>query len=284
MRVRATPVLLALALVGAGCAGTPDPEPAIAQLTARPLEEELVREPEPSARIPSPSAPATPSPSPTVDPSPPPTGPTEADKARFAAGYAPAGSHGVQHVALDLDLDGIEELLFTFVRERRSHVEIAAWDGAGYRVVASATGGRAQRVERVRVGDVNADGRTEIVVHETDETGSSLSVLAVNDDRTLAGLRARGGCYDGSATYGVVGAELRDTNGDAVPEIVARCDDSPLPVSAWSEAVYRWEDGAYRVVESGPLDGGDDEDDDDDDDDHAGRGRGGGDRGRGNDD
>lgn len=281
MRAGTTAVLLALALVGAGCAGTPEPEPTVSQLTARPLEE-AAREPEPRVPTPSPSASPTPSPTPKGSPSPSPTGPSEADKARFASGYTPAGSHGVQHVALDLDLDGIEELLFTFVRERRSQVEIAAWDGSGYRVVASATGGRAQRVERLRVGDINADGRTEIVVHEADETGSSLTVLAVTDDRNLVGLRARGGCYDGSATYGVVGAELRDTDGDSVPEIVARCDDSPLPVSAWSEETYRWEDGAYRVVETGPL-GGDGGDDDDDDDDDEGRGRRGGDRGRGND-
>ena len=252
-RLRSVAAFLSVLAVAAGCGGTPEAAPTVTQLTAQPLQEP-VREPEPKVPTPSP----VPSPSPAVTPSSPaspppsPSGPSEAEKARYAAAYAPEGSQGVEHVALDLDADGIEELLFTYVREGRSRVDVAAWDGAEYRVVANATGGAAQRIERVRVGDVNADGRTEIVTFEADETGSSLTAFAAVGADSIVGLRGVGGCYDGSATYGVVGAELRDTDGDGIPEIVARCDDSPLPVSAWSEETYRWGEGAYRAVRDEP--------------------------------
>ena len=250
-RPRSLAALLAVLAIAAGCGGEPEAAPTVTQLTAQPLEEP-VREPEPTVPTSSPDPSPSPTPTPSPSASPSPSGPSEAEKARYAAAYAPEGSQGVEHVAIDLDADGIEELLFTYVRERRSRVDVAAWDGAEYRVVADATGGAAQRIERVRVGDVNADGRTEIVTFEADETGASLTAFAAVGADSIVGLRAVGGCYDGSATYGVVGAELRDTDGDGIPEIVARCDDSPLPVSAWSEETYRWEDGAYRVVREQP--------------------------------
>lgn len=265
---------LAVLVAASACGGDPTSEPTITALTARPIEEP-VREPEPLVRTPAPP----PSPSPTVAPPPPsptPTGPTEAQKARYAAAYAPDESHGLQHVAIDLDDDGVEELLFTYVAGGRSRVDVAAWDGGTYRVVAGGTGGTAQRIERVRVGDVNADGRIEIVTFEAHESGASLTVFAVPAVDRLVGLRAEGGCYDGSATYGVVGAELRDTDGDGVPEIVARCDDSPLPVSAWSEQTYRWDDGGYRVVADGPLPTDGDSGDGHDDEGGEGDGDGGG--------
>lgn len=285
-RRQTTAVLVgAVVLASAGCGGTPDVTPTTVQLTAEPLEQPAALPEAASARG-GPSPTPSPSSSPTAQveaaapPDAAPTAPTSTEKARFVAAHRPDGAQGLEHVAVDLDADGIDELLFTFVREDHSQVQVAAWSsGRGYRIVAAATGGLAQRIDHVRVGDVNADDVVEIVTMEAHEKGASLTVLAVPRVDRLVGLTGVGGCYDGSATYGVVGAELREVDGDGVPEIVARCDESPLPVNAWSEATYRWSDGAYRVEEKAPP--GQDRDGDGADDDGQGGGDDGGRPGRG---
>lgn len=243
--------LLTLVLVsGVAACGQGEPQPEVApilSLTAEPLS--------PS---PTPSPSPEPSPSPVDDalatsaseePSPEPTAPAASEAARFVSSYRPDDARALDHVALDLDADGIDEIVFTYVADGVSRVDIAWWSPAdGYAIGSRGEGGVATAVDAVRIADINADGRTEIVTFQSDDKGSSLSVWALTERRDLEGLRARGGCDDGAYTYGVVGAELRDVDGDAVDEIVATCDDSPLPVRAWSEDTYRWDGEAYAVV------------------------------------
>lgn len=262
--------LLALTLVsGLAACGQDEPQPQVAPIVS------LTAEPLPPSPRPSPTP--SPSPSPTAEaettteePSPEPTAPGASEAARFVSDYRPDDSRDLDHVALDLDADGIDEIVFTYVAGGMARVDIAWWSPEeGYAIGSRGEGGAGSAVDAVRIGDINADLRIEIVTFQSDDKGSSLSVWALTERRDLVGLRAQGGCDDGAYTYGVVGAELHDVDGDGVDEIVATCDDSPLPVRAWSEDTYRWDGEAYavvpEVVPSGPPDGPPGQDDDGDD-------------------
>jgi len=173
---------------------------------------------------------------------------TDTDRARFVAEYRPDGATDIDHVQVDLDADGVEEVVVFYVRpsEGVGHVDLAFWSGTDYEVVAGADGGVADRVQRVRVADLNADGRTEIALFVArGSSGASVTLWAVAGER-LVPLTARGGCHDGSATYGVIGATIEDRDRDGRDEIYATCDDSPVPVAAWSTDGYSWTDGAWR--------------------------------------
>lgn len=238
--------LAAVVLLAVACGGDerPTAEPTVQTLTASPIpgtSREPAPDPSPS---PSASASASATPTPTEDGTAP-SGPTAADRARFVAAYRPEGASRLDHVSVDLDRDGVAELLFSYVVEGRTQVDIAWWGEEGYAIRSRGEGGSATLIDSVRVGDVNADGRVEVITFQRDDTGSSLTIWTVTSSRDLIGLRAVGGCDDGAYTYGVVGADLTDTDGDGVAEIVATCDDSPLPVRAWSEDTYRWDGEDY---------------------------------------
>lgn len=173
--------------------------------------------------------------------------PGAADRARFVAGHRPPGARHLRHVSVDLD-GGHEELLVAYVGldDRASHVDVAAWRGGRYEIVARVAGGRAQRLRDLVVDDINRDGRVDVVILQ-DHVGGSLSAWTTAAGR-LVPLRARGGCADGGHTYGIVGARLLDSDGDGRLEIDATCDDSPLPMSAWSTDRYAWSQGAYRLA------------------------------------
>jgi hypothetical protein len=240
--------LVAAASVGCG-SGDPDvaaTTPEIVALTAAPLPSGATRVAAPSPTpSPAPTAPAAgeaaaaPASSPVA-----PEGPTASDRARFVADYEPDGASGLEHVAVDVDGDGQRELLFTYVVDGTARVDVAWWSGDAYAVAARGEGGAAAVIWHVRVADVNGDDVTEVVTFQRDDSSSSLSIWAVVG-RDLLGLRAVGGCDDGAFTYGVVGADLTDVDGDGTAEILATCDDSPLPVRAWSEETYRWDGSAY---------------------------------------
>lgn len=243
---------LALALAGGACSSA-SPEPSATgprdQLTGSPV-------PQPAADgdtspAPGPTSSTSPSPSPTPTESPSPTGPTDTDRARFVADYDPAGARDLEHVAVDLDGDDERELVFSYVRGEAnvSRVDVAWWQGSEYAVRWSGDGGRAERLDETRIGDVNQDGHVEVALFQVvGSAGESLSLWrsAGPGTQALEALVARGGCHDGSHTYGAAGAELRDTDGDGVAEIAATCDDSPLPPAAWSTDIYVWRDGAYH--------------------------------------
>lgn len=243
--VRGIPLAgLALAATLAGCASGTD----VVQIEAQPSSTAPTDAPSPT-----PTPTPTPSPTPTTEPSPTEEGPrppTSTDRARFVSEFEPADAGGLEHVATDLDGDGVEEIVFTYVRaDQVSHLEVAWWNGTAYEIGFAADGGAGSRIDRVRTSDVNADGHTEIVIFQSgDASNASLSIWRVTGPGQVTGLAAMGGCHDGSITYGVIGASLEDQDADGADEIYATCDDSPLPVSEWSTDRYQWEAGAYRHV------------------------------------
>lgn len=234
---------IGLVLVGllASCGGSSQ----VVEIEARPSEPTTAPAASPTPTpTPSPTPSAT-TPSPTEEASRP---PTATDRARFVAGFDPVDASDVEHVATDLDGDGDDELVFTYVRAGRvSHLEVAWWDGSAYAIEFTADGGPGSSVDGVRTSDINTDGRVEIVVFQSgDANQSSLSLWQVVGPGRVEGLAAVGGCHDGSITYGAAGAELDDRDADGADEIYATCDDSPLPVREWSTDRYQWEAGAYH--------------------------------------
>jgi hypothetical protein len=225
---------------------------------------DLTAEPVAGGTTPSPSVSPSPSGSPSTSPSASPSAsvspspsdtetrpPTDTDRARFVATYSPAGAEDLDHVAADLDGDGQEELVFAYVRvdPAVSHIDVAWWDGREYAVVFGDDGGPASRVDRLRTADVNADGLVEIITNQSaTQSAASLTLWQVTAPRTVVDLPAVGGCNAGRSTYGVIGASLEDRDADGSDEVYATCDDSPLPVSAWSTDRYVWRDGAYRYT------------------------------------
>ena len=240
----------ALAVLPAACGGG-EPGPGQASpsdLVASPLPPDGSPAPAPSV---TPSA-TTPSaaPSPSPEPSSTPHPPSDTEQARFVAGYQPDNATDLEHVAIDLNGDGVDELVFTYARTDANvaHVDIAFWDGTAYHVDVGADGGPADRIDKVQLTDVNADGVTEVVLFEsTSSGGGSLTMWQLRDHR-LVPLRGQGGCDDGTNTYGVIGAKLEDRNGDGSAEIYATCDESPLPVAAWGTDRYVWQNGAYTYA------------------------------------
>lgn len=178
--------------------------------------------------------PASPSPSPTRTS---PTGrsPTAADAAGFARSFLPIGAQSSETLTVDLDDDGVDEVVVASVVERTSRLDVARWDGRSYRVVFTGSGGAAERIAGLHAADVTGGGTREVWISErTGELGASVSMWGIGQDG-MTPLRAAGGCADGRHTYGVVGAEV------APGEIRATCDAEPLPPDRWPVDVYRWD-------------------------------------------
>lgn len=242
-------LVTAVALTACGDDGDPAVEEGLETLEATPLEEESetvepTDNPTPFRPTETPSPTASPTPSESLREA------TDTDRAKFVADYRPQNASDLEHVAVDVNGDGSDELVFAYVSNNSSRVDLAYWTGTSYEITYRAEGGPAARIDRLRVADVNADGRKEVATFQSNGGGSSLTLWQVVGEQAMTGLRAQGGCNDGLNTYGVVGAELEDRDGDGAAEVYATCDDSPLPVAAWSTHGYVWENGAYRYDES----------------------------------
>lgn len=241
---RPTAVLCLLVVMLTACGGEQE-DVALVELTASPYDDAATE----TTPTPTPTPSPTPEASPEPSPSPTPRAATDTDRGLFTRSYRPAGSSDLESAAADLDGDGEKELVFAYVvaDQQRSKVDVAWWDGFQYSVGASDLGGPASRVDRLRISDVNADGLIEIVTFQSTSDRASLSIWQIPPERReLVPLVARGGCDDGSHTYGAVGARFTDRDGDGSEEIEATCNEAPLPVSAWRTDRYRWQDGAYR--------------------------------------
>lgn len=243
--------IAALAVLATACGSGGDPTPTETPrdgLTAVPVNPGTPG-PSPSASLPAPAPTGSASPSPEASPTP--RDPSDTDRARFIQGYRPEGSAGIEHVAIDLDGDAIEEVVFVYVVTSASvsRVDVAWWSGTEYEVRWTGDGGPADRLDDLAVRDVNNDGRTEIAVSQSvGASGGSLSLWRARvGEQRFDPLIAKGGCHAGSNTYGIVGADLEDRDADGAAEVYATCDDSPLPVAAWTTDVYVWSDDAYRI-------------------------------------
>lgn len=236
---------LASVILWGGCAPANDEaEPEVIAVTATPVSEEVEEEPTPEP---------TPEPSPDEDdaeetPTPEERDPTDSDRARFIAGYDPGGVSGSRQIAADIDGDGTLEIVFAFVvdAEQRSRVDVAAWSGAEYRIVTRELGGSAERLEELRISDINGDDRVEIVVIQSVGGSRSATLWASLPGGELDPLRGVGDCFDGSHTYGDTDVTVADRTGDGRAEVRAVCEDPDRPQPLWPEVVYEWDDSAYR--------------------------------------
>lgn len=197
----------------------------------------------PASPTPTPTPTPTPSPTPTPTPTPGPSEPTDTDQARFVAGYRPEGARDLEHVSVDLGDDGVAELVFVDARRstERARLAVAHWTGRRYEIVFQDDGGRATRIDGIRVDDVNADGRTEIATFQGTADTRSLSLWQARSGRDVRRLHARRGCADGSHTYGEGGASFESRDPAPGDEIVVDCGSG----SDDDRQVYVWEDGAY---------------------------------------
>jgi len=111
--------------------------------------------------------------------------------------------------------------------------------GEGYEVVYNDEAANADRLDSLVARDLNGELGAEIVlVHSLGEFGNSLTVWGARGD-SYRPQPARGGCWDGSNTYGITGAVIEDGS------ITATCDGSLLPRAAWPSDVYVWVDGRW---------------------------------------
>jgi hypothetical protein len=174
----------------------------------------------------------------TATPTPEPTGPrepTDADAAAFASGYRPSGATEVESLTIDITGDGRPEIVFAAVTGSSVRMDVAEWTGTEYAITFTGLGGAAERLDELRVRDFTADGIREIVtLQSVGGEGASLSVWGW-DGQGFVAQEADGGCWDGSNTFGIIGADIGDR------EIRATCDGSPLPTAAWPTDVYVWD-------------------------------------------
>lgn len=239
MRTRVAAVAAVMWLL-TGCG----PRPEVIQVQAVPSESS----PSPTPTESSTAAPTEPTEA-TETPSETDRLPTDTDRARFVSEFNPDDASGLQHVALDLDGDQVDELVFRYVGGGAAHVDVAWWTGITYEIGFRGTGGAATMIDQVRTADINGDGLIEIVSFQSGEgPTASLTMWQVVAPEQVAPLPAVGGCHDGSNTYGAAGAQLDDRDVDGAMEIYATCDDSPLPVGEWSTDRYLWDGAAYRFT------------------------------------
>ncbi|MDQ3432190.1 MAG: hypothetical protein M3467_08215, partial [Actinomycetota bacterium] len=80
-----------------------------------------------------------------------------------------------------------------------------------------------------------------VTLQSVGASGQSLSVWGIREGRYVR-QRAKGGCWTGSHTFGIVGATIE------LGRITASCDGSPLPRPAWPSDVYEWRGGRWRFA------------------------------------
>lgn len=201
--------------------------------------------------LPASPLPTTPAPPPVVSPTPPP--PTVAPaipppepaaiSATVEAGWAQAARFGIQPLCLrqeetdgDPDLEWVGLYLLPgdpprlqgFVLDGSTRYDLSAPETERVKSL-----GEFAACE-LEVRDINADGRTEIVIRGHTQKGSALLHIFVWDGRRYALLgqfEGRGGLY------------LENRDGDLADEIVVRW--TPEGALVW-EVVYTW-DGAHYV-------------------------------------
>lgn len=182
--------------------------------------------------------PAPPAPLGTTDPEPPAGSrePTDTEAAEFAASYSPLGAIAKRMVAADTNADGKREIVFAWVVGEIARMDVAAWDGYGYRIVGTGHGGPASEIVDLQIRDATRDKVREIII--TQQAGQARSVSIWGwDGNTYVPQTARGGCADGRNTFGVNGAEV------GVGTILATCDASPQPQThayTWDPRARAW--------------------------------------------
>lgn len=175
--------------------------------------------------------------------------PTDDDAAEFSSAYSPPGGSDVQTITADVSGDGRNEVLVASIAAELVRLDVAVWTGRAYEVVFTDQGGRADEIVEFAVLPLTDDTPGEIVtIQQAGDQGESLSLWAWTGE-SVARQAAQGGCWDGSHTYGIVGAEIID---EGETEIHATCDDSPLPQPAWTTDIYTWDGQAWQHARTEP--------------------------------
>lgn len=228
-------------------------EPVPTPATVTPISTPTTPEASPSPATPDQTESPSPSPSPsptgdaTAEPSP--TGaqdPEEVAEA-FTGEYVPEGGEQVISRVADVTGDGDLEVVFASIVGDSVRIDVARWNGRFYEISFVEYGAPAEQLESLEVSDYTGDGRRlEIVTQQSSgEQGESLSIWGWDGAR-FAAQAAEDGCWDGSNTFGVVGATI------AEGRIEATCDGSPLPTAAWPTDIYLW-DGRSWVYEASRI-------------------------------
>jgi hypothetical protein len=195
--------------------------------------EPVPTEPVPTEPAPTEPAPTEPAPSPSTGQ------PSDADATAFITQYETVYGEDSRSLASDLDADGSNELVLARITDGVAMLDVARWSGEGYEVVYNDEAANADRLDSLVARDLNGELGAEIVlVHSLGEFGNSLTVWGARGDNYRP-QPARGGCWDGSNTYGITGAVIEDGS------ITATCDGSLLPRAAWPSDVYVWVDGRW---------------------------------------
>jgi hypothetical protein len=145
----------------------------------------------------------------------------------------------VHTVLADLDGDDVPERVWAALVRNSVRVRVQRDVNGRWIDAATATGAVADDLVSLEAEDLTGDGRPEIHTRQwVGVNGESVSLWSYADER-LRPMTASGGCWDGEATFGVVGARVYPGL------VVAICEEDPLPPYLWSTAVYRWVDGMW---------------------------------------
>lgn len=164
--------------------------------------------------------------------------PTEGDAAAFSASFDPPGARTVEFLVTDLDDDGHGEIVVASTAGGVVRLDVARWAGRDYEVVFTGQGGPAEEIEEFAVRDVTDDGQREIVTVQRTPERQSLSIWRFEDGEVVP-LAARGGCWDGSHTYGETGATVEQG------ELRASCPPGEDGTPAGRAEVYTWDGRAW---------------------------------------
>lgn len=162
--------------------------------------------------------------------------PTFAEAAEFAASYQPPAATSKRMVAANANADGRREIVFASIAGGVSRVDIAAWDGGAYQIVAMLQGGPAAEIVDLQIRDATRDRVPEVIVTQRADQTKSVSIWGW-DGATYAPQVARGGCANGRNTFGVNGAEV------GVGTIITTCAASPearKSVYTWNQRANAW--------------------------------------------
>lgn len=135
--------------------------------------------------------------------------------------HRPDGVTDIRHVAVDVDLDDVDEIVFAMVTEGHVRVEIAAWQGTTYGIESAATGAEASVIDRIMAQDITDNGRVEIGVAHSHQNRSGLDLWSVHG-LDLEPVPGEGGCARNNS-FGDFGARVADQGGDEALEIVGTC-------------------------------------------------------------
>lgn len=148
---------------------------------------------------------------------------------------------------VDLDGDGMPERVWSAVVADVVHTRVDELVGGRWRNGPVRRGPVADRLVDLRIADLTGDGRSEIWTWQWVATeGQSVTLWSYAGDE-LQRMDASGGCWNGSNTFGLMGALVQRATPGRPIQIAAICEDPALPWWQWPSALYRWEDGRWTA-------------------------------------